>query len=54
MKVAPEIGHEPAPGSSVRITPKPGVPVQSAEAAAAWNASEVGATVLPSLLTILA
>ena len=35
MKVAPAIGHDPAPGWSVRITPNPGVPSQLALAAAA-------------------
>src|SRR5262249_27273513 len=52
MKVAPAIGHEVAPGWSVRTTPKPGVPSQSALPAAAWNASALGATVLPSLFTM--
>ena len=35
MKVAPAIGQLAAPGSLVRITPKPGVPAQFARVAAA-------------------
>ena len=53
MNVAPAIGHEPAPASLVRMTLNPGVPIQSALAAAAWNASAVGATALPSRFTSL-
>jgi hypothetical protein len=53
MKVAPAIGHDCAPGSSVRMTLKPGVPSQSAFAAAAWNADASGTTGLPSRLISL-
>ena len=47
------IGQALSPGWLARMTPKPGCEFQSALAAAAWKASEVGATVLPDLLTIL-
>ena len=48
------VNQEASPAWSVRITPKPGTDFQSALAAAAWNEASSGATVLPSLLTILA
>jgi len=53
MKVAPAIGQDWSPGWSVRMTLKPGVPSQSALAAAAEKAYAVGATVLPLLLMSL-
>jgi len=48
MNVEPATGHEVAPGAFVMMTWKSGALVQSAPAAAAWNAAAVGATVLPA------
>ena len=54
MNEAPVIGQLALPGWSVRITPMPGTLFQSAPAAAALNASSLGATNAPSLLAIIA
>src|SRR4029077_2047811 len=54
MKLAAVIGQESAPGCEVRMTPYPGTDFQSAFAAAAWKDFVSGATLLPSLLTMLA
>ena len=48
MNVEPATGHEVAPGALVMMTWKSGALVQSAPAAAAWNAAAVGETVLPA------